>query len=149
MVIRRGQREDARAIAALSDELRPSIGEPKGLFSEAVILRDGFGDRPDFALLVAEDHDGALVGYALFYPAYEPGYAARGLYLADLVVARRARRRGIGRQLVAAVENVARTGGRSYVWWINPRGNKEAEGFYAGLNPPIRQDAVLHVLLVE
>jgi GNAT superfamily N-acetyltransferase len=145
---RPARRADARAIARLSRELRPAIGEPRDLFTEDVILRDGFGDEPEFAVIVAEREGGEVVGYALHYDAYEPGYAARGLYLADLVVAKAARRLGVGRLLVAAVADAARARGRSYVWWVNPRGNKEAESFYRRLAPEIRQEVVLHVMLV-
>lgn len=145
---RQAQRADVRAIARLSRELRPAIGEPRGLFTEEVILRDGFGAKPEFEVIVAEREDGEIFGYALHYDAYEPGYAARGLYLADLVVAKAARRNGVGRLLINAVKAAALARGRSYVWWINPRGNKEAESFYRKLAPEIRQEAVLHVLLV-
>jgi ribosomal protein S18 acetylase RimI-like enzyme len=145
---RPARRDDARAIAKLSRELRQAIGEPADLFSEAVILRDGFGDKPEFEVIIAERGDGEVVGYALHYDAYEPGYAARGVYLADLVVAKSARRSGVGRVLVAAVEAATRARGRSYVWWIVPPGNKGALRFYEALRPPIRQNAVLHVLLV-
>lgn len=145
---RAATRGDARAIAKLSRELRPAIGEPRGLFTEDVILRDGFGDSPEFEVIVAEREGGEVVGYALHYDAYEPGYAARGLYLADLVVAKVARGNGVGRLLVEAVKASASSRGRSYIWWINPRGNKEAEGFYRKLAPEIRQEAVLHVMLV-
>ena len=36
-------------------------------------------------------------GYALYFDSYEPTYAARGLYLADLYVDQAFRRQGIGR----------------------------------------------------
>lgn len=148
IVTRTATRGDARAIAKLSRELRPAIGEPRGLFTEDVILRDGFGDEPEFAVIVAEREGGEIIGYALHYDAYEPGYASRGLYLADLVVAKAARGSGVGRLLVEAVKASAMARGRSYIWWINPRGNKAAEGFYRKLAPEIRQEAVLHVMLV-
>ena len=69
---------------------------------EAAVLRDGFGDNPEFEVILAEGGNGA-VGYALYFDSYEPTYAARGLYLADLYVDQAFRRQGIGRALLAAV----------------------------------------------
>lgn len=144
---RPASRADAGAIARLSRELRAAIGEPRALFSEDVILRDGFGKKPEFQVVVAE-RDGDVAGYALFYDAYEPGYAARGVYLADLVVGKSARRLGIGRVLIAAVEAAAAARGRSYVWWIVPPDNADALRFYEELRPEVTQGTVLHVKLV-
>jgi len=140
-------RADANAIARLSRELRVAIGEPRALFSEDVILRDGFGAEPEFRVIVAEQA-AEVIGYALFYDAYEPGYAARGVYLADLVVAKRARRSGAGGALIAGVEAAAAARGRSYVWWIVPPGNADALRFYESLGPDVQQGTVLHVKLV-
>ena len=99
--------------------------------------------------MIIAERAGEVVGYALYYDAYEPGYAARGLYMADLVVAKRVRRSGAGRVLIRAVEAAAAARGRSYVWWIVPPGNTEALRFYETLRPEVQQSTVLHVKLVD
>src|SRR5262249_13863674 len=73
------------------------------------------------------------VGYALFHDAYEPAYAARGVYLCDLFVTAHARRHGIGRALVAAVAQDAERRGRSYVWWVSRPWSAEAHALYRGM----------------
>ena len=85
------------------------------------------------ALEVLAEHGRELAGYAFFLPAYETGYAARGLYLCDLYVMPERRRRGIGRALVAAVALRARQEGRGFLWWASRAWNDEAKRFYAAL----------------
>lgn len=130
--IRLAAAADAVALAALAAEFHAAHGDPTGHLTPEAIRRDGFGDEPEFRVLVAEDADG-LVGYALFYDAYEPAYAACGVYLADLYVRPSARRCGLGRRLIAAVADHGRARGRRYVWWVAQAGNTEARAFYKTL----------------
>ena len=44
------------------------------------ILRDGFGERPVFEALIAEQ-SGRAVGFALFFPHYSTWEGAPGLYV--------------------------------------------------------------------
>jgi len=120
---------DAAAVAALAAEFRIEHGDPSDYLTAEAIRRDGFGPRPEFAILVAERRE-TLVGYALFYDVYEPAFAARGVYLADLYVAPQARRRGLGRRLVAAVAADARARDREFVWWVAQARNGDAQRLY-------------------
>ncbi|MGG5821533.1 N-acetyltransferase family protein [Falsiroseomonas sp. HW251] len=106
---------DADALAtlfrALNDEpwLSPQLITPEG------ITRDLIED-PRAIVLVAE-HAGAPAGLATAHPAYDSGQSRWGLFLNDLFVAPDARRRGIGRALVAAVAAEAERTGCTFVWW--------------------------------
>ncbi|MEQ8965841.1 MAG: GNAT family N-acetyltransferase [Azospirillaceae bacterium] len=98
---------------------------------EADLLRDGFGDRPVFEVLLAE-RAGRAVGYALFFPNYSTWEGRPGLYVEDLFVEEAARGTGAGRRLLAAVAAIARARGYarvelSVVEW-NP-----ARAFYGAL----------------
>lgn len=130
--IRLAQASDAEALAALAADFHDEHGDPSQFLTADAIRRDGFGANPEFAVFVAEDASG-LLGYALFYDAYEPSYAARGVYMADLYVRPGARRRGLGRRLIAAVARHGRENGRRYVWWVARAENTEAHGFYRTL----------------
>lgn len=70
------------------------------------ILRDGFGERPVFEALIAEQ-EGTPVGFALFFPNYSTWEGRPGLYLEDLFVTEEARRTGAGRALLAALARIA------------------------------------------
>lgn len=132
IILRRAGPADAAEIARLSRAFRDELGEPSEHLNEAAVLRDGFCDRPEFKVFLAE-RAGDVVGYALFLDAYEPTYAEAGTYLADLYVAPGARRTGVARSLMAAVAAETRRRGRTFVWWIAMATNSNAEAFYRSL----------------
>lgn len=131
-VIRRATPADADAVAGLVRQLNAQQGDPTEHFTTETLIRDGFGDDATITVLVAE-LDVRLVGYALMHVAYESAWAARGLYLADLFVVPDARRRGIGRALIAAAAREARDQERSYLWWASKPWNDEARAFFDAL----------------
>ncbi|MDA1010907.1 MAG: GNAT family N-acetyltransferase [Chloroflexi bacterium] len=69
------------------------------------ILRDGFGARPVFEALIAEQ-DGRPVGFALFFPNYSTWEGRPGLYVEDLFVVEAARHTGAGRALLVALARI-------------------------------------------
>ncbi len=74
------------------------------------ILRDGFGARPMFEVLIAEQA-GLPVGFALFFPNYSTWEGSPGLYCEDLFVTDGARGTGAGQALLAAMAKVAHARG--------------------------------------
>ena len=146
--VRPARVEDAEAVAILAVELRAHLGDPTHFMTPDVIRRDGFGSRPEFQLQIAAV-DGVLAGYALFFDAYEPAYAARGFYLADLCVGAAHRRRGIGRLLVDAVSEAARARGRTFVLWQAAPENIGALQFYKSLNLDLIKPLVVHVRILD
>lgn len=138
---------DADALAALAEEFHVSHGDPTGFLTAEAIRRDGFGADPEFLVLLAENEEG-LLGYAMFYDAYEPSYAARGVYMADLFVRPAARRLGLGRRLIAAVADHGRRHGRTYVWWVARAENAPAHDFYKTL-ASVELDTKAFALVLE
>lgn len=147
VVVRPATIEDAPALALLVAALRAHQKDPIGHLNEAAIRRDGFGEEREFDILVAE-RDRRPIGYALFIEAYEPAFAARGLYLADLYVRPEARRSGAGRALVRAVTEEAGRRERSFVWWTSLPGNADAHAFYAAIGAAAHHIRA-HVLIVR
>lgn len=147
LTIRRATIEDAEALARLTRGLNAHQGDPVGNFDAAVARRDGFGDAPCWTALIAE-RDGLAVGYAMFHPAYDAPHAARGLYLQDLYVDDKERRRGVGRALMAAVAREARRAGCVFFWWTAKQWNSEALAFYRGLGAAA-ETVVAHALFGE
>lgn len=139
--------EDAPALALLVAALRAHQKDPIGHLNEAAIRRDGFGDEREFDILVAE-RDRRPIGYALFTESYEPAFAARGLYLADLYVRPEARRSGAGRALVQAVAAEAKRRERSFLWWTSLAANAEAHAFYAAIGATAHEIRA-HALIVD
>lgn len=138
--IRPAKAEDANSVARLAATGAREERRNGRLTAEA-FRRDGFGPRPAFGALVAEDA-GALIGYAIHYPAYDTNSAVRGIFLADLYVAEPMRRKGVGRALVAGLAAQVRADGGKFMFWAVLRRNKGGRRFYRKLAPELG-DAIL------
>jgi ribosomal protein S18 acetylase RimI-like enzyme len=147
LVIRRARPADAPAIAALARELHAHQGDPITHFTAEAIARDGFAPGSALTILVA-DLDGQTAAYAVLAPAYEPPWAAKGLYVADIHVTDAAQRRGVGRALMAACAATARRAGGSYLWWCSEAWNVDAQAFYRKLGAS-EEPVVAHALTFD
>ncbi|WP_142849762.1 GNAT family N-acetyltransferase [Telmatospirillum sp. J64-1] len=109
MTIRPAIPEDAAGLAELLNELDLHVGNPGGVFTAEKVLADGFGPEAAFHCLVAEGGTG-LLGYLLWYPAYDTDLAARKMWVSDIYVRPAGRGKGVGAALLraAAAEALAR-----------------------------------------
>lgn len=123
---------DAGAVIGLLQQFNLEESNRTSPLTPGDVERLGFGDRPRFAILVAEA-EGRLVGYALYYPSFDADHAARGFYLQDLYVAPAARRRGVGRGLMAALARACREDGGCYLFWNALVGNRSGRAFYRAI----------------
>lgn len=132
--VRFARPEDAGTIVAFIRGLAEFEHEPleQVHVTEADIVRDGFGPRPLFEALIAEQ-EGAAVGFALFFPHYSTWEGRPGLYVEDLFVIPAARASGAGHALLAALARVAHDRGwprldLSVLDWNPARAFYEAHG---------------------
>lgn len=88
-----------------------------------------FGARPIIECLVAE-RDGALVGYALFFPSYSSFRTAPSLWLEDLFVEPAERGKGTGLALMAALARLALDRGIEGIGWLVLDWNRPSIDFY-------------------
>ena len=135
IAIRPARPDDAATIVALVRELAVYEREPLSSvkLGEADILRDGFGAERRFELLLAT-LDGAVEGFALFFPNYSTWEGRAGLYVEDLYISEWARGTGVGRRLLAEVAAIARARDcprldLSVLHWNPARGFYERLGF--------------------
>ena len=98
---------------------------------EEDLARDGFGGNPRFRTLMAE-WDGQPAGYALFFP-YFSTWVGRGMFLEDLFVREKFRKRGIGRLLLAEVARIALEEQCHGIHWEVLDWNQRAIELYQGL----------------
>ena len=99
-----------------------------------------FGARPSAEAIVAQEQDGGIVGYALFFHNFSTFLGRRGLYLEDLYVQPSQRGTGLGtrmlRQLAALA--VERQCGR-FEWTVLDW-NQPAISFYEKMGATVLSD---------
>lgn len=133
LVIRKASRDDVPLILGLVRDLAAYEREPDAVVAtEADLLRDGFGDRPAFEVLIAED-DGVSIGFAFYFFNYSTWVGRKCLYLEDLFVKPAHRGKGAGFALMRALAKVAvETDCRRFVWAVLDW-NEPTIGFYERL----------------
>lgn len=128
--IRKAVPEDVAEIATLIRELAIYEKEPhKALATEADLLRDGFGPEPYFRCLIAEV-EGAAAAFALYFFQYSTWEGRPALYLEDLFVRERFRKRGIGRAMFAQLATIALERNCTRFQWECLDWNQPALEFY-------------------
>jgi GNAT superfamily N-acetyltransferase len=98
----------------------------------ARLLEDGFGPRPRFESLVAE-LDGEVVAYAIFFTTYSTFRARPTLFLEDVFVHPRARRRGVATAIMHHLKALATERGCGRFEWMVLDWNEDAQKLYDGL----------------
>ncbi len=133
LTLRPAAASDASLIVTLIRELATYEREPDAVVAtEESILRDGFGDRPRFQVLVAE-WAGEAVGFALYFFSYSTWRGRPTLYLEDLFVRPTARGRGIGIGLMRRLAAEALAHGCERFDWQVLDWNESAIRFYESL----------------
>ena len=132
-MIRPATVQDVPIILALIVELAAYEKEPDAVVATVEDLHEAlFGPDPSAACHVAL-HDGAVVGFALWYRTFSTWQGKPGLWLEDLFVRPEARGTGLGRALLVELAGIAVARGWSrFEWWVLDW-NTPAHGFYRSL----------------
>lgn len=104
----------------------------------------GHLERSSSTVLLAVTADGRVVGFAQLYPTWESLSLSARFILYDLFVAPDHRRRGVGRQLVDASSEVARSSGASVLSLDTARANLPAQALYEALGFARDEDFVTY-----
>ena len=133
ITVREATRADHPAIVGLIRALAEFERLPGPTDGEAArLLEHGFGSRPAFESLVAED-GGEVVAYAIFFTTYSTFRARPTLFLEDLFVHPRARRRCVASRLMERLRDLAVARGCGRFEWLVLDWNEDAQKLYAGL----------------
>jgi len=126
---RPAEARDLEAVAKLFDAYRQFYEKPADFTLAHRYLTERF-QRKESVILVAEDADGALVGFTQLYPAFCSVLADRTYVLYDLFVTPAARGTGAGRALMEAAEAYARSAGAARLELQTAKTNKIGQSLY-------------------
>jgi ribosomal protein S18 acetylase RimI-like enzyme len=136
LIIRSAVATDALAVGNLAKQFAEylrTLGDHTDFkFTAEAFLRDGFGLRPSFRGVVAEE-DSRVIGYLLYHLGYDSDGAFGNMHVVDLYVDYNARNKGVGRALMAAAADIARKSGSKEMVWSVYHANDLAARFYERL----------------
>ena len=144
--IRLAKSEDVSHIHRLLCALADDLGKASEIQGTEENLRTyGFSGQSRFQAILAFDGSDA-VGLAVFFSEYSTWRGIPGVYVQDLYVAPVARAQGLGRQLLAAVGEHARSWDGQYMKLTVYDRNEEALAFYQRLGFQACEDELPLVL---
>lgn len=132
LVVRPATIEDVDTLHRFSVDLATYEDEPDAVGSTPETLaRDGFGENPQFAALVAE-RGSTPVGFVLYTFNYSVWTAARGIFIEDIWVVPGERRGGVARALMQGLARECADNGYKRID-LNVLDWNPARGFYERL----------------
>lgn len=129
ILVRKGEKKDIEGIYQLIVEL--------AIFEEAAdevdlsiddLMNDAFGEDALFKFIVAEQND-SIIGTAIYYYRYST-WKGKCIFLEDLVVSEKYRRKGVGGKLLDEMISISKREDAKRLMWQVLDWNKSAIDFY-------------------
>jgi len=155
MVIRRAQPADGPAYLSLVQSLAAFEKlPPPDAAARDRLLADAFAEPPRYELWVADDGGGGadgdgIVAYAVTFMTYSTFLAKPTLFLEDLFVHPRGRRRGIATAMLARLRDEATQRGCGRFEWNVLDWNEDAQKLYESVGAKMLGDWRLMRVLIE
>ncbi len=127
MKLRPARESDVPTLRTMLQKLAEHDGGAYSVASEKALREGGFGARPLFRAVVAEEE--RPLGMAIFHPDFSTHRGEPGVFIQDIWVEPAARGHGLGRRLLAEAIRQQDWGARYIVLGVSPE-NMTAEAFY-------------------
>jgi GNAT superfamily N-acetyltransferase len=143
--IRPARREDTEAIASLLEELDQFYGatQVEPLATRLAGIEAALFTSTPAAFVVLAWADSSLVGLAAYSFLWPAAGVTRSLYLKELYVADRYRRKGVGSLLMQEIFNAAHAQNCSRVEWSTEVENVDARQFYSVIGASLQDGKLL------
>ena len=145
ITIRQATEQDTARISIILGEVEAYYGGDNEPADETQVHVALFAEPAAATVLLALDGTD-LVGLASVSRLWPAAGADTSMYLKELFVSERARRRGVGAQLLDAVKEVSEEAGCSRLEWTGDTDNPAALSFYKKLGVPINEGKVFYRL---
>ena len=141
VLIREGQQSDIPSVLKLIEELALYEKAPNEVTVNVEQMNHwGFGENPLFKFFVAELNT-EVIGLALYYYKYST-WKGKCIFLEDIIVTEKHRKKNIGSQLFDKVLQVAKLDGVKRLEWQVLNWNTPAIEFYKKYNAGFDKDWV-------
>lgn len=138
--IRPARATDVAAIFGMIRELAVFEQLEHMMVARESMLHDSlFGPQPACEAIVGEE-DGTVVTFAIFFHNFSTFLCRKGLYLEDLYVKQSARGKGYGKQMLAALAQLAVERDCGRFEWSVLDWNENAINFYKGMGADVMPD---------
>jgi GNAT superfamily N-acetyltransferase len=131
MTVRRVRPDDVPTVLRLVRELAEyERAAHEVVMTEAQLREALFGASPSVSAHVAEDPDGDVVGFALWFLTFSTWRGTSGIHLEDLFVSPAHRGTGLGRELLRTLAQVCVDRGFARLEWVVLDWNTPSIDFY-------------------
>jgi GNAT superfamily N-acetyltransferase len=150
MIIRPVEKKDVQTLLDLIKQL--AVYEKLAdqvTATEALLIKNGFSDRPGFKALLAEMQEGnqtTAVGFAVYFFTFSTFVGKTSLYLEDIYVSPQYRRMGIGMALFKNLIEIAKENDCGRMEWSVLNWNQSAIQFYLSLGAKPMSDWTVYRL---
>jgi len=128
--IRKAVKKDSKEILGLILELAKFEKlAPPGEAAKKRLLKDAFGTKPVFNIILAEQN-GKIIGYAFYFFTYSSFLARKTLYLEDIFITESIRRSGAGKLFFKELIKIAKKEKCGRMEWCVLDWNIKAINFY-------------------
>ncbi len=131
--VREATERDVEMVHALAGELAETVGDPTPDPRSVAARLAELLEEPRARVLVAEDDDGAVVGVASLWIKPDLAHGDTVVEVPMLVVSGEARRKGIGKLLLQAVQKIVASENAALIEVVATRDNDVARAFYRSL----------------